>query len=224
MNDLLLFAELIFCVFSIYLFKRFLGLFGLYAYCIVATISSNIQILKLTTYSFYGSAVALGTVVFSSIFIVDNIINEYYGLKSARDCIFLTTFSYLFFVVLMHICIFYTNSGGEGDSIKKIFGISASIFACSMCSYVITQVIDVYLFSFVKKILSSKFLWFRMNFSTIISSFCDQVLFSILLWKFFLNKDISWSGIFNTYVYFGYIFRAVIIIFVNTVLHFIRNK
>lgn len=224
MNDLLLFFELVFCVFSIYLFKKFYGLFGLYAYCIVATIASNIQILKCTTYSFYGSSVALGTVVFSSIFIVDNIINEYYGLKSARDCIFLTTFSYLFFVILMHICIFYTSSGGEGSSIEKVFGISFSIFLCSMCSYVVTQIIDVYLFSLIKKILSSKFLWFRMNFSTIISSFCDQVLFSVLLWKFFSNKNISWSEIFNTYVYFGYIFRACIILFVNTVFHFIRNR
>ena len=224
MNELLLLAELIFCVLSIYLLKKFFGLFGLYAYCIIATIASNIQILKCTTYSFYNSSVALGTVVFSSIFIADNIINEYYGVKSARDCVFLTTLSYLIFVALMYICIFYKCSGGEGASIEKIFGISFSLFVCSMCSYMLSQVIDVYFFALIKKILSSKFFWFRMNFSTIVSSFFDQTLFSVLLWKIFLHKDISWSGIFDTYVYFGYLFRIFIIVFVNTVFYFIRNR
>ena len=219
MNEALILYELIFCVASIFVLHKFFKLSGLYAFNIIAVIAANIQVLKFTSFSFYSSQVALGSVIFSSTFIVDNIITEEYGPKSARDGVLLSSLAYIIFSIAMYICIFYRNVGDPymGGCIRAIFSNSYGIIISSIFSYIASKLFDVYCFEGIKKITFGKLKWIRFNVSSLISAFIDQVVFSVLCWKVFLVREFSWSEIFSVYVTFGYCFRAIMIIIVGTI-------
>jgi len=220
MNEALIIYELIFCVASIFILRKFFKLHGLYAYNIIAVIAANIQVLKITSFSFYGGQVALGSIVFSTMFIVDNMITEEYGAKSARDGILLSSLSYILFSISMYLCICYRNVGDGahlGGCIRAIFSNSWGIVLASIFSYILSQLFDIYCFEFVKKVTFGKLAWVRFNVAALLSALVDQVVFSVLCWKVFLIREFTWAEIFSTYVTFGYCFRAAIIIVVGTI-------
>lgn len=227
MNEIILMAEIFAVLISIFVMNKFLGLNGLYAYNIVATIAGNIQVLKCTKFCFYDHNVALGSVIFSSIFIVDNLINEKFGLKAAKQSILISSSSYLILISFMYLSIFYTPTGNfiEAKAIETIFNVSAAIFASSIISYFISQFSDVYMFAFLKKITNGKMFLTRLNLSGAFSGLIDQFCFSALCWKFFYNQNISWYDLFKTYILFGYIFRISVVVTLNTSIYiFQKNK
>lgn len=57
---------------------------GLYAFSTCAFVLANIQVLRTTDYFFQESAIALGNIAFSAIFLANNILVEYYGIRCAK--------------------------------------------------------------------------------------------------------------------------------------------
>ena len=107
MPELLSFLALIVCFSVILALAWLFGKEGLFAYSAVVTIAANIQVLKLTKYSMIDNPVALGTVLFSTIFAVDNILAEYYDTKTAKKCVLIGFLCYLFFTLVMKIGILH---------------------------------------------------------------------------------------------------------------------
>ncbi|MDR2068011.1 MAG: queuosine precursor transporter, partial [Holosporaceae bacterium] len=117
---------------SILLLVKYFGKNGLFVYATTALIVSNIQVLKLTKYTLIESPVAMGTVVFSTIFAVDNILTEYFGVEDAKRCIWMSFAGYLFFVLVMKIAMLHPYAGYSEcvnlhEEMKKIFSPSFSL-------------------------------------------------------------------------------------------------
>ena len=81
--------QIIFCYLSILLSLKFFGKTGIYDYVASAIILANIQVLKVVDFPFFPEPMALGTVLFISIFLCTDILNEYFDKKSATKCIYL---------------------------------------------------------------------------------------------------------------------------------------
>lgn len=211
---------------------NFLGKSGLYAYSLSATIAANIQVLKLTQYSYIADPVALGTVLFSTTFAVDNILTEYYGVNAAKKGVYISFFCYLFFVIVMQIAVFhphisvsdYMNLDAE---LAAIFSPSISIFVASLLAYFVGQRTDIFVYSNLKKLSlrssknsifgskslsanSQKHLAFRSMISMAISAFVDNCVFSFLAWIVFAKNPISLSQLWNTYIFVTYFIRLTI--------------
>jgi hypothetical protein len=56
----------------------------------VAVIVANLQVQTATTYQFFQEPIALGTIVFTSVFIVSGILTEYYGKAKAKQAVWLS--------------------------------------------------------------------------------------------------------------------------------------
>ena len=97
--------QILFCYFSILFALKFFGKIGIYAYVAIAIILANIQVLKVIEFPFFPQPMALGTVLFISIFLCTDILNEYFDKKSATKCIYLGISAYLFSTVLMFLTI-----------------------------------------------------------------------------------------------------------------------
>ena len=95
------FLFLFFCLSSILIFLKLFGEIGLYIYTIVAVIAGNIQVLKVVKFSFFLEPVALGTILFSSIFLCTDILAEYYGSKSARKNVIFGFSAFLLMTLIM---------------------------------------------------------------------------------------------------------------------------
>jgi uncharacterized integral membrane protein (TIGR00697 family) len=213
MAEVLSLSTLIVCFITILGMLKFFGKSGLYVYSTIALIASNIQVLKLTKYAFASDPVALGTVLFSTTFAIDNILNEYFGEKIAKKCVWISFWGYLFFVIVMKISVLHpaiehsecTNLYAELDN---LFSPTLVLFASSLVSYLVSQYTDIFIFSALKKKFRGKSK--RAMISMGISTFVDNCVFSVLAWIIFADKPISLSSLWSTYIFITYITRLII--------------
>lgn len=193
----------------------------MYAYSLIATIASNIQVLKLTQYSYIAEPVALGTVLFSTTFAVDNILTEYYGTGAAKKGLRISFFGYLFFVIVMQLAVLHPQVSASGCTnlyaeLEAIFSPAFSIFVASLLAYFTGQRTDIFVYSSLKKIAtrrhknSQKYMAARSMVSMAVSSFVDNCVFSFFAWIVFAKNPISLAQLWNTYIFITYILRLTI--------------
>ena len=68
---------------------------------------------------------------------------------------------------------FYTNQG----ALASILGSSLRIIGASLLAFIVCELMDVYLFHWLKKITNGKHLWMRSAFSTLPTMIIDSILF-----------------------------------------------
>jgi uncharacterized integral membrane protein (TIGR00697 family) len=217
MPEFLSLLTLIVCFSAILVLVWLFGKEGLFAYSAIATIAANIQVLKLTKYSMIDDPVALGTVLFSTIFVVDNILTEYYGAKTAKKCVWVGFLCYLFFTLVMRIAILHPaiehpECINLHRELEGLFTPCLVFFISSVTSYVICQFIDISIFSALKKLMKGKHVSARSFISMAFSSFIDNCIFSLLAWIILADNPISLSSLWKTYIAITYVIRLVIVV------------
>jgi uncharacterized integral membrane protein (TIGR00697 family) len=217
MPEFLSILTLIVCFCAIFVMARFFGKTGLFIYSAIATITANIQVLKLTKYSWIDEPVALGTVLFSTIFVVDNILTEYYGAKSAQKCVWLSFLCYLFFsfimkIAILHPVICHSECINLHQELKNIFSPCFRIFISSATSYVIGQYTDIFIFSALKKLTKGKYVSGRSFVSMAISSLVDNCIFSLFAWVILAENPVSLLSLWKTYIIITYTIRLIIVV------------
>ncbi|MDR2682064.1 MAG: queuosine precursor transporter [Holosporaceae bacterium] len=215
MTELLSLSTLIVCFSSILVAVKYFGREGLYVYSTVAVIISNIQVLKLTKYTLIDDPVALGTVVFSTTFAVDNILNEYFGEKAAKKGVWISFFGYLLLVILMKIAVYHpqvyhSECINLHYEMKMLFSPTLVLFVASLASYVVSQFTDIFIFSTLKRIFKNKYVSCRSMISMTFSTFVDNCVFSLLAWIVFADNPITLSSLWTTYILVTYMIRLVV--------------
>ena len=213
--ELLSTFTLVICFLTILCVAKFFGRYGLYAYSAIVTITSNIQVLKLTQYSLISNPIALGTVLFSTTFAVDNILTEYYGAKAAKKGLYISFFGYLFFVIVMQIAVWHpavinSECANLHSELEKVFSPAFSIFISSLIAYFAGQYTDIFIYSLLKKLSHGKYLAVRSMISMAISAFVDNFVFSFFAWIVFAKNPISLTLLWKTYIFITYMIRLVI--------------
>lgn len=224
-SDICSLLTIVCAIISIIFLLRVFGVSGLFVYSVVVVIASNIQVLKVTKYSFFDDPVPLGTVLFSSMFAVDNIVTELFGQKTAKKMVYMTFASYLVFSVFMilsdwHPSFVDTSCVNYPDEIHKLFSPSFVFFVSSICAYVVGQLCDIHIYSWVKKKFLSKKVFVFSSISMVASTFIDNFVFSILAWKILSDFNISWSDFFSVYILNTSVFRILIVVVFVPLVHF----
>ena len=215
--------QILFCYFSILFALKFFGKIGIYAYVAIAIILANIQVLKVIDFPFFPQPMALGTVLFISIFLCTDILIEYFDKKSATKCIYLGISAYLFSTILMFLTISlkpidpnlneaWAWSFDMHQAIQTIFLPQFPIIVASIFAFFISQKIDIFIFSYLKSKNSSK-LWFRNNVSTIISQFIDNLIFSVLAFNLLSSNPVPIIDLIISYGVGIYLIRVVLSLF-----------
>ena len=208
---------LFFCFFSILLFLKLFGSVGLYVYSAIAVIAGNIQVLKQVDFFYSPEPVALGTVLFASTFLCTDILSEHFGKDKAKKNVLIGFLSFLFMTIIMLITIGFDPSAEDWaqESLSNVFTPLSRFFIASMIAYLISQYFDVWIYDVIKKITSNKYLWFRNNLSTILSSLIDNTIFSLLAWIILNPNPETLYKVITTYILGTYLLR-VLIAFIDT--------
>ena len=196
---------LFFCFFSILMFLKLFGEVGIYVYTVIAIITANIQLLKIVKFSFFNDPIPLGTALFASTFLCTDILVEHYGEKKARKNILIGFVGFLIFNFYILFTLGFSPADFETQNkLKDIFLPLPIFFAASMVAYLISQFFDVWFFIKISIFTKKKYLWFRNNLSTIVSSLLDNIIFSIFAWIIFNpnpeNIKTVIGFIFGTYI------------------------
>ena len=225
--------QIVFCYFSILGALKFFGKTGIYVYVALAIILANIQVLKVIEFPFFPEPMALGTILFISIFLCTDILNEYFDKQSATKCIYLGISAYLFSTVIMFMTISlkpidpslnesWAWSYDMHQAIQTIFLPQFPIIVASIFAFFISQKIDIFIFSYLKNKNSSK-LWLRNNISTIFSQFIDNIIFSLLAFNFLSSNPVPVIDLIISYGIGIYLIRIALSIFDTFFIYLARN-
>lgn len=181
---------------------RVFGPQGLIVWVAIGTFIANIQVLK--TVDLLSISATLGNVMFASIYLATDILNDIYGRKIAKRAVWMGFFSTIVMIILMQISLTFQPSEADisQHALDTIFGLVPRIALASIIAYIIGQYVDVFIFSCIKRIFSSdKTFFIRAYGSTMLSSIIDTGLFVMI--AFFggpLPNDVVFEIFVTTYV------------------------
>lgn len=171
--------------------------------------------LNLTT--FWGDQWSLnqtaGALNWPIVFITSDIINDYFGKKGVKFISYSTavfvaySFLIIYAATLLVPADFWiavnAKSGNINDSFKLIFRQGLGIITGSLAAFLVSQLLDAYVFEKIKTKTGNKHIWLRATGSTLISQLIDSFL--VIGIAFFVFGDWTigqWVNVsLNNYLY-----------------------
>ena len=185
-------------------------------YSTLAVIIANLQVQTATYFKFFHEPIALGTVMFSSIFIVSGILTEYYGKAQARKAVWLSFAGMIMTTFFMIVTLGFVPAPGFTNAhaaMRVLFLPVPALIVASLIAYVIGQLNDIWIFAALSRITHKKYLWLRSFLGTIMGAFLDNFVFSVLAWIVFAPSPLPWKTVFFTYILGTYILRVFVAVF-----------
>lgn len=128
----------------------------------------------------------MGVIPWPIVFIVTDLVNEYYGKEGVKKLTYLTVglILYAFLVIYLSMLVPAAQMSPVTDEIyNQVFGQSLWIIFGSVSAFLVGQLIDASVFVFFKNKTGSKMLWLRATGSTVISQLIDTfVVLGIAFW------------------------------------------
>jgi len=169
------------------------------------------------SFSFFGEDnlgfnLTAGVVLWPVVFIMTDVINEYFGMKSVRILSYLTIGLIIYAFVMVYFAIglspndWWEFESGKIDpnpnehldnmnlAFSKIMGQGLWIIGGSMVAFLIGQIVDVAIFHRIKKWTGEKMVWLRATGSTLVSQFIDSYV--VLIIAFYIGADWDLSLVF----------------------------
>ncbi len=193
-------AFLVTFILMVLMFRLF-GKAGLYAWVAIGTIIANIQVLK--TVDIFMISATLGNIMFASIYLATDVLNDIYGRKVAKRAVWLGFSSTLVMIIVMQISLAFQPSDADmaQNALKSIFDVVPRIAFASIIAYIIGQHIDVFIFNVIKRIFKSDRTFFiRAYGSTTLSSIFDTALFVLIAFYGSLPHPVIFEIFITTYL------------------------
>jgi queuosine precursor transporter len=139
-----------------------------------------------------------GVLLWPVVFVMTDVINEYYGTKGVKFLSFLTialiSYSFIMFngAINLKPSEYFTIGNGIENAdaaYRGIFGQGLWIIIGSIIAFLIGQLLDVLVFHKIKKATGEKKIWLRATGSTLVSQLVDS--FVVLFIAFYLGRYIS---------------------------------
>src|SRR5690606_29233499 len=136
----------------------------------------------------YSFNLTCGVLLWPVVFVMTDIINEYYGLKGVRFLSWLTIaligfgFLVVFGAVNTVPNAWWVTSKQEigienmNSAFNGVYGQGLGIIIASMTAFLVAQLVDVFIFHRIKRATGEKKIWLRATGSTIISQLIDSFI------------------------------------------------
>lgn len=182
-----------------------------------------------------------GVLLWPVVFIMTDIINEYYGMKGVRFLSFLTvgliSYAFIMFQGAIHLTpagFWISNYEGQGvphadKAYRAIFGQSSWIIVGSLVAFLVGQVLDVFIFHKIKKATGENRIWLRATGSTLVSQFVDS--FIVLFIAFYIGPRLSggqaqpWGfDLVMTICIGNYIYKFLMALLMTPVIYLVHHR
>lgn len=197
--------------------KLFIFLAGLFVACALIAEMIGVKLFQLETvlgidkssFALLGEeglsfALSVGVLPWPIIFIMTDVINDYYGVKGVKMLTYLTVF-----LILLAFGIFYIAIGLPAESawwlgsgvtegvpdmqhaFSKIFGQGMNIILGSLAAFAIGQIADAFIFKRIKQVTGENRIWLRATGSTLVSQLIDSFIVTYV--AFWLFQDMTFA-------------------------------
>ncbi|WJV55006.1 queuosine precursor transporter [Prodigiosinella aquatilis] len=130
--------------------------------------------------------------VYPITFILMDILNEFYGLKLARQTIIISFFFVFFFILALWITSLIPSlpQWEYGHTYNGIIHSMMVVLVASFLAYLVSENVNSYVLYKIKLLTKSKYLFIRVITSTVIASALDSIIFCTLAFYNVLSFEI----------------------------------
>lgn len=150
---------------------------------ITSAIVAELISAKLVYMGSYLAPMIAGIVPWPVVFLLTDVMNEYFGKQAVRRLSWITTGLIAFCFLIVYIAVQLPTAEGSWLSDKefaKAFGGSLWIMVGSICAFIVSQLLDVQLFHFFSKLTKGKMIWLRSTGSTVVSQLVDSFIVALI--------------------------------------------
>ncbi len=153
---------------------------------------------------------SIGIILWPFVFLLTDIINEHYGKQGVRKLTYITVALIIYTFILISIALninAVSFSPVNDAAFKTVFGQSQWIIVGSVIAFLLSQLVDVYVFWLFRDKTGGKLIWLRATGSTVVSQLIDTFVVQFIAfvlpgkWAFdeFL-RNASWGYLFKLLV------------------------
>ena len=168
----------------------------------------------------FGVPMSVGILPWPVVFVTTDLINEYFGEKGVRKLSLITASLIIYTFAILFIAMRIPAMKGDklitDDQFNSVFGQSMWIIVGSITAFMVSQLIDVTIFHFVKNKTGGKMIWLRSTGSTVISQLFDS--FIVLGIAFWMTGKMT-TEIFIASALTGYIVKLVIAVLLTPLIY-----
>lgn len=168
----------------------------------------------------FGVPMSVGILPWPVVFVSTDLINEYFGEKGVRKLSLITASLIAYTFVILFIAMRIPAMQGDklvtDDQFNGVFGQSMWIIVGSITAFMVSQLIDVSIFHFVKNKTGGKMIWLRSTGSTVISQLFDS--FIVLGIAFWMTGKMT-TEVFLASAITGYFVKMIIAIVLTPVIY-----
>ena len=143
----------------------------------------------------------VGILPWPVVFLLTDLINEFYGPKVVRRLSWITAGLILYCFILVGVslaipAVELPNSGLANDqAYRSVFGQAQMIIIGSITAFLVSQLLDATVFTFIKNKTGDRFVWLRSTGSTLVSQLIDSYI--VLYIGFVLPGKMSFNDYMN---------------------------
>ncbi|MBL7896649.1 MAG: queuosine precursor transporter [Bacteroidia bacterium] len=153
---------------------------------------------------------SIGIILWPVVFILTDLINEYYGRSGVRKLTFITIglIIYTYILITVAINLKAVDFSPVNDSVfLTVFGQSQWIIIGSIVAFLSSQLVDVYIFWKLRNVTGKRLIWLRATGSTLVSQLIDTFVVQFI--AFVLPG--KWAfGEFIINASYGYVFKLLV--------------
>lgn len=139
----------------------------------------------------------IGILPWPIVFLLTDLLNEFYGRKVVQKLSWITAILIAYCFILVGISLkipafsIPDSSLADDNAYNLVFGQAQMVIVGSICAFLLSQLLDTFLFDKIKRKTGDRFIWLRSTGSTIFSQIIDTYV--VLYIGFVLNGTMSLS-------------------------------
>lgn len=163
---------------------------------------------------------SIGILPWPIVFITTDIINEHFGRDGVKKLSFITAGLIAYCILILFIGTkipaFQTSETVTDEQFYAVFGQGLFIMIASIIAFLVSQLIDVSVFWFLRHKTGKKMIWLRSTGSTVISQLIDSFIVSGI--AFWMTGKITTSQYLNMSLT-GYSFKLILAVVLTPLIY-----
>lgn len=152
---------------------------------------------------------SIGIILWPVVFLLTDIMNEHFGKEGVKRLTYITVILIIYVYLLLTVALNIPAvpfSPVNDEQFQTVFGQSRWIIIGSITAFLLSQLLDIYMFWIIRKITGGKWIWIRATGSTVVSQLVDtfvvQFIAFVVPGKWAFNEFMKNASV-------GYVFKLI---------------
>ncbi|HTM63695.1 MAG TPA: queuosine precursor transporter [Gammaproteobacteria bacterium] len=151
---------------------------------------------------------------------------ELWGKQAARQALWIGLFSQILISILIQISIYFPAAAfwTLQPAFHSVLSIGLSVVIASLAAFIVSQVIDIFVYQKIKDLSQGKWLWVRSNISVYLGQVIDSLIFVNILFYDSDHKLSILTGTITVKIILSFLMTPVVYLIVIAVNRYLDNN